>query len=76
MKIPTQLTPTSQLKIYSSNPKVNSVLRTLIAFHGYTHIFTHVQEFLNTKEGKELSDSESWELFQAAKWAQFGDKNE
>lgn len=53
---------------YSANAKINSVMRTLIALHGYKHIWTHVSDYIDSEEGRWLSADELWNLYQSTKW--------
>lgn len=71
-----QRTPSHKLlDIYSVNPKVNSIIRTLIALHGKTKLWDAVTSYVLTKDANELTHTETWELYQAAKWVErWGDK--
>ena len=75
MKLPVQIIHSECLREYSTNPKLNHILRTLIAFNGYNTLFMNIQNYINSEEGAALTDKETWELYTAAKWAQyFGSK--
>lgn len=72
MKTLFQRLPSSKLQArYSVNPKVNSVLRTLAAMHGHSKLFSHVSEYLRTEGTLHFTPEETFELYQAAKWAQY-----
>lgn len=56
---------------YSVDEKVNSIIRTLVAFYGHSAIFSHVSDYIRSLEAKDLTAEQTWELYQAAKWAQY-----
>lgn len=56
---------------YSANHRVNSIVRTLVAFHGHEQVFGYVSEYIRNGEANNLAAEEIWELYQAAKWAQY-----
>lgn len=59
----------NHLEVYSVNQKVNSIVRTLCALNGKQMLMRAAMDFLMTKEGMELENTEAWELYQAVKWA-------
>lgn len=65
-----QKTPSVDLQErYSANDKANSILRTLIAFHGKDNLWLHVSDYVYSEEAKELSFEDIYNLYQATKWA-------
>lgn len=64
------------LHIYSLHPKINSILRTLVALHGSKNLWPAVSDFvLHDEAAKNLSSKEIWELYQLTKWIVLGGAN-
>lgn len=57
--------------IYSSNAKVNSVIRTLLVQNGKDNLWRAVANFVDSEEGKTWTGTEIWILYQATKWVIF-----
>jgi hypothetical protein len=62
----------SLCEIYSCNPKINSVIRTLYALHGKKHLWKAVADYLYSPEAQFFTESEIAELYEVTKWVIYG----
>lgn len=69
MKLPVQKVKSEHIRnVYSINPKVNSIIRTLIALNGTQKLWPAVSDFVYTTEGQEMTFEEIQQLYQTTKY--------
>lgn len=56
--------------LYSINPKVNSLVRTLVALNGYDNLTKHAFFFFMSPDGADFTSDEIYETYQAIKFAE------
>lgn len=63
-KLRPQITPSHKLGIYSNNRRVNSVIRTLLALHGFAKLRQAAYEYVEFSGENHLTPLETIELYQ------------
>lgn len=64
-----QKTPSVRLSdYYHRDREINSVIRTLVALHGYRMLFSEVAKWVREGNAVDWSPDKVWMLYQSAKW--------